>query len=188
MDNKTQFRKSAKGSEAIAKRLYGLAPKQRSLLILIDGKRSVEDLAKMSAMFGDTMQLLAELEGGGFIEADTAAAPVAPGVPAMAAMPAVAAASSSVTAAAFAPPADSAPEAPAGKVSLAEAKRFAVRKLTDLMGPMADSLCMRLESARNVEEYNAMIARIESILRETRGMNVAAGFTLSLADHRPLGK
>ncbi len=147
------------------------------MLILIDGKRSVEDLAKMSAMFGDPMQLLEELEAGGFIENVDPAAGAAPATPAT--MPAPATALSA--------PADLPAQVPAGKVPLAEAKRFAVRKLTDLMGPVSDSLCMRLESVRNVEEYNAMITRIEAVLRETRGTNAAAGYILSLADHRPVG-
>lgn len=48
----------AKGAEAIATRQHGLGPRQRSLLILIDGKKNFEDLAKLSAMLGDTAQLL----------------------------------------------------------------------------------------------------------------------------------
>lgn len=176
MHNKSVFRKSAKGSEAIATRQHGLAPKQRSLLILIDGKRSVEELAKMSAMFGDPLQILAELESGGFIETD-AASPVPP-----------AASAAPAPASGAAPPAaGAASQAPAGKVPLAEAKRFAVRKLTDLMGPMAESLCIKLESVRNAEEFNAMITRIESVLRETRGTGAANGYIQSLADHRPAG-
>jgi len=175
MNNKSVFRKSAKGVEAIATRQHGLSPKQRSLLILIDGKKSVEDLAKMSSMFGDPLVLLGELETGGFIETDARVAPDA----APAAQPTMAAP--------VAVPSAPAPQAPAGSVPLADAKRVAVRKLTDLMGPMAESLCLRLEAVRSVEEYNAMITRIEAVLRETRGTSAAAGYTQSLADHRPIG-
>lgn len=182
MHNKSVFRKSAKGSEAIATRQHGLTPKLRSLLILIDGKRSVEELARMSAMFGDPMQLLAELESGGFIETD--AASTSP--PAASAAPAPAAPASPAQGAAQ-PSAGAVSQAPAGKVPLAEAKRFAVRKLTDLMGPMAESLCIKLESVRNAEEFNAMITRIETVLRETRGTSAATAYIQSLADHRPVG-
>lgn len=45
---KLMYHKSAKGTEAIATRQHGLTPKLRTMLVLIDGKRSLEDLAKLS--------------------------------------------------------------------------------------------------------------------------------------------
>ena len=79
MNKNAIYHKSAKGAEAIATRQHGLGPRQRSLLILIDGKKNFEDLAKLSAMLGDTAQLLDELEAGGFIEAAAGAPAASPG-------------------------------------------------------------------------------------------------------------
>ena len=44
MNKDLTYRKSTLGSEAIAKRQPGLGPKQRSMLILIDGKKGFDEL------------------------------------------------------------------------------------------------------------------------------------------------
>lgn len=165
MNKNAIYHKSAKGVEAIATRQHGLGPKQRSMLILIDGKKSFDDLAKLSAMLGDTAQLLAELEAGGFIEAAAGA-------------PAADSAAQPVTA-----PAPLAAAAPA--TSLADAKRFAVRKLTDTMGPMAEEICLRIEAARTPAEFLAAAARAEATLRQLRGSSAAAAFAAEVAAHSP---
>lgn len=165
MNKNAIFHKSAKGIEAIATRQHGLGPRQRSMLILIDGKKSFDDLAKLSAMLGDTAQLLQELETGGFIE-EAAGAP-APPVP-----------TEPVTA-----PSPLSPAAPA--ISLPDARRFAVRKLTDTMGPMAEELCLRIEAARTTGEFLAAVSRAEATLRQLRGSSIAAAFAADVAAHSP---
>ena len=165
MNKNAIFHKSAKGVEAIATRQHGLGPRQRSMLILIDGKKGFDDLAKLSAMLGDTAQLLQELETGGFIEAAAGAAPpTAPSLP--------------VTA-----PSPLNPTAPA--ISLPDARRFAVRKLTDTMGPMAEELCLRIEAAKTTAEFLAAVARAEATLRQLRGASIAAAFAADVAAHSP---
>jgi hypothetical protein len=77
MQQHSVFQKSEKGSQAIAKRDHALAPKLRSMLILVDGKRSMEELAKLSVALGDTQQLLAQPLEQGYIE-DAAAQLAAP--------------------------------------------------------------------------------------------------------------
>jgi hypothetical protein len=160
MNKNAIYHKSAKGVEAIATRQHGLLPKQRSMLIL---------LAKLSAMLGDTVQLLDELEAGGFIEAAAGPEP-AVAVPRPAIQP--------VTA-----PSPLAPEAPA--ISLPDAKRLAVRKLTDAMGPMAEELCLRIEAARTAAEFQTAVARAEGMVRQARGPVTAAAFAAEVAAHSP---
>lgn len=167
MNKNAIYHKSAKGVEAIATRQHGLGPKQRSLLILIDGKKGFDDLAKLSAMLGDTVQLLQELESGGFIEATTGTPAPTPSAPA---------------------PLSTAPSALASSgqtFSLTEAKRFAVRKLTDTMGPMAEELCLRIEAARTSAEFLTAVSRAEGTLRQLRGSNIAAAFAAEVAAHSP---
>jgi len=152
MDMITTFRKSALGAEAIATRQHGLGPKLRSMLILIDGKRSTADVLQLTALLGDAKQLLAELASGGFIEAaspqSTPAGP-APRIPD--------------------------PVAPAA-LSLPEARRLVVRKFTDLLGPMADDMCIRIESTRTAADLDAAVARAEAMVRNMRGASAAQAF------------
>lgn len=173
MNKNAIYHKSAKGMEAIATRQHGLGPRQRSLLILIDGKKGFDDLAKLSAMLGDTAQLLDELEAGGFIEAAAGALAASAGP-----SPSPVAAAQPVTA-----PSPLTSALPA--TSLPDAKRFAVRKLTDTMGPMAEELCLRIEGARTPAEFLAAVSRAEATLRQLRGGSVAAAFAAEVAAHSP---
>lgn len=172
------YQKSAKGSEAIATRRHGLSPKLRSLLILIDGKRDYQELARISNTLGDTEQLLGQLLDEGCIEpvpkAARAAAALAPKV----AVPVPIHASASASA-----PAPAA--APASSVSLADARRHAVRRLIDIVGPNADEICMRIESARSVADFLAAVAQAEAMVRQFRGVNSAAEFAADMKAHQP---
>lgn len=152
------YHKSAKGSEAIATRQHGLSPKLRSMLILIDGKRGFDELAKLSQ--GDTEQLLKQLLDQGFIEqVGTAAGPVgAAPAPASTATPAM---------------------------TLQQAQRYASRRLTDVLGPNAEDLCLRIEGARNVHDFQVTVARAEAMVKQFRGATVAAEFTGEIQAHMP---
>ena len=152
------YHKSTKGTEAIATRQHGLAPKLRSILILVDGKRRFEELARLSATLGDTEQLLDQLLMDGFIE-ETA--------------PAVQA---TQTAAAMLPTSTLPASA---QLSLPQAKQFAVRQLTDILGPTAEELCLDIESTRNVHDYDIAVARAERAARKPRGTSAMAEFRAS---------
>jgi hypothetical protein len=168
------YQKTSKGSEAIATRQHGLSPKVRSLLILVDGKRNVDDLRKLSGVNGDAEQFLGELlESGCIARATTAAAPAAR-------------APAAVAAAIPKPVATTAAAAASTAATLAEARRQAVRKLTDLLGPLADEACMRLEASRNTDEFLAALARAEDMLRQVRGAAAAAAFVAHMAAYRPV--
>jgi hypothetical protein len=160
---KNVFHKSAKGTEAIATRQHGLTPRLRTLLILIDGKRSFEDLAKLSQQ-GDTEQLLGQLLDQGFIEpcaAEVAAAPVS-------SAPAPLAAGTGQHA-----------------TTLTQAQRFAVRRLTDIMGPNAEELCLRIEAARNVHDLQQAVAKAEGTLRQFVNSRAASEFMADIQAQMP---
>lgn len=61
------FHKTAKGVEEMEKRCHGLSPKVRRVLIMVDGKRSVDALRDM-ALSDDLSHVLGALEEDGFIE------------------------------------------------------------------------------------------------------------------------
>ncbi len=157
VDRNLLYRKTQKGAEAIATRQHGLSPKQRSLLILVDGKRSVDDLARLGAAQGDAVQVLEALLAAGCIEATAGA--VAASEPAAA--------------------------APNPAFNLAEAQRFVARRLTDILGPHAEDLCLRIEAARNVQDFQAAVAKAQGIVREFRGAAVADTFANEVKSHWP---
>lgn len=155
------YHKSAKGTEAIATRQHGLGPKLRSMLIMVDGKRGFEELVRLSNSPGDALELLGQLLEQGFIEPTAAAAPP-------------------VTAPAPLTPA-------AAPISLAEAQRFVSRRLTDLLGPNAEELCLKIEAARNVKDFQAAVARAEGILRQYKSAQTAAEFAADVQARMPAG-
>lgn len=63
------FDKSDKGREEIATRKYHLASRLRTLLVLMDGKHSVEDLLQKVSGLGLNQQSIEELLENGFIHA-----------------------------------------------------------------------------------------------------------------------
>lgn len=156
-DMDTTYRKTSSGLEAIAARNPALSQRQRSLLILIDGKRNEKDLATLASGFGDVEELLQSLLALGFIEPAGQRKP-APAAPAAAATGA--------------------------GTPYAQVRSVAVRRLNDLLGPGAETLCMKLEAARNVEEFRAALKRVEAILREVVGTQRAAQFITEVENLR----
>lgn len=71
MDNNAIFDKSDMGREEIVTRKYKLAPRMRSLLVLVDGKKSVADLLQQVAGLGLDQASLNELYELGFVEPAT---------------------------------------------------------------------------------------------------------------------
>jgi hypothetical protein len=159
------YRKSAKGTEAIATRQHGLGPKLRSVLILVDGKRGFEELVRLSQILGDTEELLGQLLDQGFIE------PVAGPNP--------------VPATATTPLSAPAPLAAVPSIKLIDAQRFVSRRLTDLLGPNAEDLCLRIEAARNLKEFEVAVGRAEGILRQYKSAHTAAEFAADVQAHMP---
>lgn len=162
IDRNRVYQKSAKGGEAIATRQHGLSPKLRSMLIMIDGKRGFDELVKVSSMLGDTEQLLSQLFEQGFIEVGAAAPP-----PTTAPAPLTA--------------------SPAKALSLVEAQRYVSRRLTDLLGPNAEELCLRIEAARNTHDFQVAVKQAEGMLRQFKSANVAAAFSAEVHAHMPGG-
>lgn len=161
IDKTRTYHKSAKGAEAIASRSAALTPKLRSMLILVDGKRGFDELAKLGGMLGDPEQVMAQLLEQGFIE------PVA------------------VESAKAPAPRASAPAPLAGTLSLGDAQRYAVRRLTDLLGPNAEDLCMRIEATKNAHDFLVAVHKAEVALRDFSGSHVAAQFAAEMETHRP---
>ena len=160
----TIYRKTAKGVQEIETRALKLAPRFRSLLILVDGRRGDDELLRMVALAGS--QGLEALAEGGFIEAIGLTAE---------------AASRPVPAAA--PPAPAAPApAPSAGDSLEQRRREAVRALIDSVGPMGEALALRMERSQGREEFAALVATAAQIIANTRGRGAASAYLARFGD------
>ncbi len=151
----TLFRKTAKGVAEIQTRMYRLQPRLRSALILVDGRRRGVELQPL--IQPDPEATLRALAEQGFIEA---AEPAAPAVPAP--RPATAA-------------------RPAAVDGFDSLRRDAVRQLNDLLGPAAETLAIRMERARTLEELRPHLASAVQAIGNLRGSAAAEAFTTRFA-------
>lgn len=134
---------------------------------MIDGRRSDDDVRKLIAQQGDeTLRLLDEQ---GFIEIigitqDLRAPRAMNG--------AVAPRPAEVSAPAAAPPA--VPAAPPRDFEATRAQ--AVRLFTDMVGPMAEALAIKMERARSPDELRTLVQTAQRIIGNTRGGKAAADY------------
>lgn len=145
------YRKTTKGQEAIATRAHGLVGRPRSLLILVDGQRSLSALAALGAGFGDVPLMMAQLLSDGFVES-------------------IHGASQSGAAADGGSAGSSTPS------TLPAAKSLAARQLMQILGPSSDALCLRIEAARNRAEFIDAIRRAYAVVADIRGRTQAEAF------------
>ena len=155
------YRKSDKGTEAIATRAHGVGGKLRMLLITVDGKKTVEELARVAQGMGESIELVRQLEAEGLIELLSSGTPErAAGAPAGAA-PAVSAA------------------------GLGKLKALATRLLAEQLGPLADELAIRLEAARDIPQFVDAMKRAYAVVREVKGQAAADRFGAEIEAQMP---
>ena len=159
------YHKTAKGAEAIANRQSGLAPKLRSLLIMVDGKRTHAELTTIATSLGDA-ERLAELESEGLVE------PVA---------------AEEKTMPTPLEPADSPVAAPAHPraANLAEARLFSSHLLENMLGPTAEPLCIKIEATRDLPDFIAAIKRAREVVRDVKGSAEAERFVAQIEAQMP---
>ena len=133
----TIYRKTPLGVAEVESRALKIPQRLRSLLIMIDGKRSAASLAAMA----HAEACIAELHAQGLIEpAVTPAEP--PSAPQPAARPAA---------------------------SFEASRRLVVRELNDALGPAAETLSIRMERARSVDELRALLPHALQVVASMRG-------------------
>lgn len=174
IDKQVTYRKTAKGLDAIGTRQAGLPPRLRSALIMVDGKRSYGDLVVMVSVLGDPETLVKELESTGLIESVGGAAKTHQST-----VPGTDAASSATT--------KTAPLARSASPTLAGAKRFTARLLTELLGPTSEVLCVKIEAARDMADFITAVKRARDVVREVKGQAAATQFIEQVEVHTPAG-
>lgn len=160
MEQETVYRKTALGQEALARRDPALVPRERAMLIVVDGRRNVGELAGL----GNAEEILPALAARGLIEVVLQPRP-APAEPP--------------------PEATEAASAPTAPLPFPAAQRLAVRRLTDLLGPQATDLCLQVEKARSAQEFAAVLRQLEGAVRQALGAQAAARFMQEFGKVRP---
>lgn len=159
----TIYRKTAKGHSEIETRAHRLSPRLRSALILIDGRRSDDEVRQLIPQQADeTLQLLVEQA---FIEI-IGITQDAPRVPQPQARP--------VEAVPAAVPPPAAPAVPPR--DFATTRTQAVRLFTDMVGPMAEALAMKMERTRSIDELRPLVQTAQRIIGNARGGQAAADY------------
>jgi len=150
----TIYRKTAQGQNEIDTRARRLSPRVRSALILVDGKRSDDELR---SMMPEADGALSELMDAQLIEVLTVKPAAAPVRPAAVDIPLT--------------------TAPSGlDIDVPSLRREAVRALNDLLGPQAEGLAIKLEKVTDVGELRVLLERAVTYISTARGGGPAAQF------------
>lgn len=156
MDGTLVFAKTPKGIVEVSQRTAQLAMTVRRVLIMVDGKRTLEELSVLLRP-GEVDTVIGQLEVAGLIQRATQNNPI--DVPTISGgrdetMP-VSSVGTNVD--------DPNP------MTLEEAKRRAVRELNDRLGPDAESLAIRLERCRTIEDFRAGVREAERFVASMLG-------------------
>lgn len=166
------YAKTQAGLNAIKDRSSGLTPRQRSVLIMCDGKRGAEEVLKNTSGLGATASDLDVLVSLDML---------------MTTQPAVAQTTAPMKSTASAHPASKLNSAAAGSanrtVSPEELKlliRRASKQLESLLGPSCEPLCLALEKTKSYDEFALKINDLRRVLVSTRSEKLAEGFVQSV--------
>lgn len=150
----TTYCKTSKGVTEIETRAFRLAPRLRSTLILLDGKRTLDELRGLITQGLD--ESLQALVDGGFIEPVAVPDPVR-------------------TAPRPTPAPRPAPPEPASADFLA-ARREAVRTVNEQLGPVAETVAIKMERATHAAELRPLLATAAQLIFQVRGAQAAQAF------------
>jgi hypothetical protein len=167
----TIYRKTAKGVTEIATREHRLVPRARTVLLLVDGKRDVDELRSLISQQAD--ETLAMLVQQGFVEA--AGEPVA-GAPVSPVSPPAPAPTTAPAPGSAAPAAGPVPGAAASAAAFTGRRQAAVRELNDTLGPSGSSLAIRMERARDAAEMRPLVQMAAQIIANARGRAVGEAY------------
>ena len=148
--------KTALGAQVMKDRSMGLTPQQRSALILCDGKRSAEDVVKLTAAVGVGMADIQKLMDLGLIESGSSAASAVAAAPTP--IPAQAASSGAAQQVAVTPSAPAA-LAPESGIDFLAAHNAAITLCSDL-GFKGFGLNMALTGVDSIEKLQKMAPEI----------------------------
>lgn len=157
----TIFDKTDKGRDEIATRQHHLAPRLRTLLLLVDGKHTAGELLAKIASLGVTEASITELLDNGFI----CAASTATAVPEPVAMP--------VAPAATPPVEQAAPVLPEGKSQFGAIYEFYTATIKSTIGLRGYALQLKVEKAASIDDFRQLRRPYLEAVLKARGEEMA---------------
>jgi hypothetical protein len=156
--------KTPAGVAELQQRTRGLSQRHRTVLLLVDGRRSIDEVLSLAAQAGVPLECFRELVVDGLVDAH-------PGMPEESLLPSVAtlAPESSHWGAL-----DAAPVAEAADRPLQEARELLVRAVTREAPVSGQLLLLKLRRAASREEVEALLDEVEQRIRKPRKQIVAA--------------
>jgi hypothetical protein len=165
------FDKTDKGREEIATRKHQLALRLRTLLLLIDGKQSIEEILKKVAGLGLNQDSITELLNNGFLQ-QIAVAPAPAPVEAQPsatennAQPGVTARSAAVM--------------PDGETQFQAIYHFYTQTIKSIIGLRGYALQLKVERAGSIEEFRELRRPYLEAVLKAKGNEIARSLRTSL--------
>lgn len=170
MDGSIVYSKTPKGVAEVTTRSAQLSMTTRRVLIMIDGKRSVDELAVLLRP-GEIDAVISQLEGAGLIHR---------AIPSHSSIDVPTIFGRDQDAMPPAPTSSGAPTEESNPITLEEAKRRAVRELIDRLGPDAEQLSLRIEHCRTIEDFRERVREAERLVSAALGPAAAADYVRAL--------
>lgn len=158
----TIYAKSPAGQLELKSRSNAVSPRARTLLILVDGKRSDTELSALVPDFEASADAL--LKAGLIVPVANARPPANTRAASVPESPPPAAV------------ADLASPPPAAAIDLPTLRLDAARAVNNLLGPEGDALAVRIERAAEAEVLQVALERCVSYIAATRGKRAADEF------------
>jgi hypothetical protein len=174
------YRKTARGLAEVETRVYKLSPRLRSVLIMVDGKRSDAEILQLLPQAGDALAALvqedfiAEFTRTPWLPAGAGGGP--------AGLPGTIAAHGTPAAAPAPAPAAAAPDAAERTIIRGPQPTFeAMRRdllgaFSERLGPAGDGMAVRLARARNETEFRALLPAAVQLVSTLQGREAADAF------------
>jgi hypothetical protein len=170
MDERLVYSKTSKGVAEVAARSAALSLAARRILIMVDGKRTVAELAVLLKP-GEIDDVINALETQGFIVRSGGE-------------PAARAATRALDVPTMSGPLDV--NTVGGEfeernlLTLEEAKRRGVRELLDRLGPDGETMSMRIEQCKNADELRERLREAERLVAGMIGEQAAQDYVRAL--------
>jgi hypothetical protein len=172
MDGTLIYAKTPKGVAEVAARTAQLSMTTRRVLIMMDGKRTLDELSALVRP-GEIHAIVDQLESAGLALKASGTASIEPA-------PALGSAREDEP---KAPTTINAPvmdDRELTPITLEEAKRRAVRELNDRLGPDAEVVAIRIESCRTIEEFRERVRDAERFVTAALGPAAAQDYLRAL--------
>lgn len=155
MDMESIYVKTAKGQDEVATRAYQLPSRVRSLLVMVDGKATGDQIVENTAVLGNSAAFFQMLVEEGFIEPVTT-----PG--------------RTGTARTSSQDVKKPPKALVQTVS---------HLVTEILGPVGDSLTLRLEKSPSLEDFAMLLEQARGVIESNSGKKKADQFWNDVRDN-----